>query len=371
MAIWSTGRARGLAMLPSGGSESAGWLPDGEAILGAHGRLHRRRGPHWDSIALKVGVRDGTFVAFSPDGKRLASGLNYQVVKNADFEIWELATSKLLVETEALAGHARTLAWSPDGGLLAAGAEDGNSTIYDTATGKRLGDLPATKAQIRTFAWSPDGKTIAAGYGGWGYCYVRLCDVSGKLVRELTCNNGPQEPEIVALHWSADGRTLQVLDRAAVYVFDTATGERLAEAPRLDPTPHRQRPANFSPDGRYLAVATTCTRVWDLAELNAAAEWSLKSRKGSGFGVQGSGEDAGAAAEPATAAPSNRQSPIQNPTLKLVASVVPLGHGQAVVASADGHWLGTRGAEKEIVYVIKTAAGQQTLTPREFSKRFG
>lgn len=70
-------------------------------------------------------------------------------------------------------------------------------------------------------------------------------------------------------------------------------------------------------------------------------------------------------------ATSNPKSQIENPKLELVASVVPLGHGQAVVASADGHWLGTRGAEKEIVYVIKTAAGQQTLTPREFSKRFG
>lgn len=46
-------------------------------------------------------------------------------------------------------------------------------------------------------------------------------------------------------------------------------------------------------------------------------------------------------------------------------------HGQAVVVGADGHWLGTRCAEKEIVYVIKTAAGQETLTPREFYKRYG
>lgn len=56
-------------------------------------------------------------------------------------------------------------------------------------------------------------------------------------------------------------------------------------------------------------------------------------------------------------ATSNPKSQIENPKLELVASVVPLGHGQAAVVSADGHWLGTRGAEKEIDYVIKTAAG--------------
>jgi hypothetical protein len=54
----------------------------------------------------------------------------------------------------------------------------------------------------------------------------------------------------------------------------------------------------------------------------------------------------------------------------LVASIVHLGHGQAAVVSSDGHWLGTRQAEKELVYVIKTAEGQKTLSPREFYKRF-
>jgi len=35
------------------------------------------------------------------------------------------------------------------------------------------------------------------------------------------------------------------------------------------------------------------------------------------------------------------------------------------------NWLGTRGAEKGIVYVIQTAQGQETHSPREFYKRFG
>jgi len=160
---------------------------------------------------------------------------------------------------------------------------------------------------------------------------------------------------------------LKVLDRAAVYVFDTTTGERLAEAPRLDHTSQALRPANFSPDGRYLAAATTCTRVWDLAELNAAAQ-----EKASGVRRRASGTSV--VRGPSSVATDDGQlttDNLQNPKLHLVASVVPLGHGQAVVVSAEGHWLGTRGAEKEIAYVIKTAAGQETLTPREFYKRFG
>jgi WD40 repeat protein len=380
-------------------------------------------------------------------------------VKKFGPEIWDLASAKRLVETEPLAPHVNALAWSPDGTMLAAGADYGDSAIYDAATGNRLWELPG-KARIRSLAFSPDGNTLAVGYGGNGNGFVRLYDAGSlvasvanaphavrraedgppgpssnerdglrrpssdnavggatgvvdgtsstdttrnttesdatrphpsplpegegadesnpkskienpkssapttlTLLRELPCNSGPQDPEIAALRWSADGRTLQVLDRAAVYVFDATTGELLAQAPRLDRTPHDARPANFSPDGRFLAVATTCTRVWDLAEVNAAAERSRKSKVESQKSKEGTGNRAQGTENP--------KSKIQNPKLHLVASVVPLGHGQAVVVSADGHWLGTRGAEKEIVYVIQTAAGQETLTPREFYKRFG
>jgi WD40 repeat protein len=521
MAVWSNNRNRGLAMFPIGGY-GANWLANGEAILHSHDAVHLylRRGQHWDQSDLAIEPsRIGIYatVALSPDGKRLACDgrASDEPGNKRHIQVWDIAISKRLLQTEPLGQYIEALAWSPDGALLAAGTYDGASAIYDAATGKRLAKLPAANAWIRPIEFSPDGKTIAVGYGGSGNGFVRLYDVEGlkasgvglqasdndgqtdsnatgphrdgegakadegtgnreqgteedayadaedggnatrphpgpgyPLVgaegegalndaagdeqrdhrsphaprgepdhaergayggqtadaalnpksqienpksanadgdatrrngtesvpyRELTCSQGPQEPEICALHWSADGRTLHVLDRAAVYVFDATTGERLAEAPRLDRTPHRARPANFSPDGRFLAVATTCTRVWDVAELNEAAERSLKSK------VQGPTSEEGSRVAPTLRggeavakgdglAPPSRSAA---PTLKLVASVVPLGHGQAVVVSADGHWLGTRGAEKEIVYVIKTAAGQETLTPREFYKRFG
>lgn len=51
--------------------------------------------------------------------------------------------------------------------------------------------------------------------------------------------------------------------------------------------------------------------------------------------------------------------------------VVPLRNGQALVVSPEGHLRGTPRAEREIVYVVQTSAGQETLTPAEFADRFG
>jgi hypothetical protein len=47
-----------------------------------------------------------------------------------------------------------------------------------------------------------------------------------------------------------------------------------------------------------------------------------------------------------------------------------LPDGQVAI-SPDGHIRGTPGAEKELVYVVVTDTGQETLTPAEFAQKYG
>src|SRR5687768_12836468 len=71
-------------------------------------------------------------VAFSPDGKLLASGS-----LDKSISMWDVKTGK---STASLTGHTdavNSVAFSPDGKLLASGSQDDSTKLWDLAAGKR------------------------------------------------------------------------------------------------------------------------------------------------------------------------------------------------------------------------------------------
>jgi WD40 repeat protein len=102
-----------------------------------------------DNLALAL--------AMSPDGKLLAVG------GLTSIRVWDTATAK---EVRWFGGphlQGRTVAFSADGKILAAGRRDGLVRFWDTATGTTLLDHPAHEAAVTAVAFSPDGKTVATG----------------------------------------------------------------------------------------------------------------------------------------------------------------------------------------------------------------
>ena len=100
-------------------------------------------------------------VAYSPDGKTIASGSGDKTVR-----IWNGQTGSPLQTLTGHTGGVDSVAYSPDGKKIAGGGYDGKIRIWDVETGaplRTLSDWQHGSGRVYSVAYSPDGKTIASG----------------------------------------------------------------------------------------------------------------------------------------------------------------------------------------------------------------
>jgi WD40 repeat protein/serine/threonine protein kinase len=99
-------------------------------------------------------------IAFSPDGKRLATGGEENTVK-----IWDVQTGNDLRTLEGHNGDVYTVAFSPDdeGRWIASGSEDSTVRIWDSRTGKLIHTFRGHTGLVSSLAFSPDGQKLYSG----------------------------------------------------------------------------------------------------------------------------------------------------------------------------------------------------------------
>lgn len=174
-------------------------------------------------------------LAFSPDGSMLASaGYGPEII------VWDVQTGTIKL---TLAGHelgATEIAWAPDGTWLASGSWDKTVRVWELPSGQSH-VVAEFNTSVRSIAISPDGKLIAAGNEAGT---VRILDRRPGAEMPLSL---PVDDRVCSIRFSPDGQLLAVGTMPGdLHVFDLSTNKRLRSVKAHKPGISS---VAFSPDG--------------------------------------------------------------------------------------------------------------------------
>ncbi|WP_405931435.1 WD40 repeat domain-containing protein [Streptomyces sp. NBC_00827] len=146
-----TARTNAMAFSPAGDSLAVAG-PDGEVQL-------RHLSPEDVVVTLRGSSSGVRALAFSPDGRRLATGCDDHTVRLWDTSSWKPRSERLIDRDSEI----RALAFSPDGHVFATSNANGDVQLWDRDVEHPLG-LPLTvDSAAATIAFSPDGQLLATG----------------------------------------------------------------------------------------------------------------------------------------------------------------------------------------------------------------
>ncbi|MBD2451653.1 caspase family protein [Nostoc sp. FACHB-152] len=192
---------------------------------------------------------EGTTIAFSPDGKTIATGNQDGSVK-----LWNLQGQTIKTFREH-SGFVESIAFSPDGNTIASGSEDGTVKLWNLQSGASQ-TLLGHRNWVRSVAFSPDGNTIASGS-------------RDKTVRLWNLQSGASQTfkghsfEVTSIAFSPDGNTIA-----------SGSLDKTVRLWNLQGKPIKTLPGHsgfiwsvaFSPDGNTIASGSEdgTVKLWNL-----------------------------------------------------------------------------------------------------------
>jgi WD40 repeat protein len=262
--LWNLASGRELRTLGGNGNElrSMAFSPDGRTL--ASGSVD---GTMWGVSGNKLGFWD------VQDHK---TAFFYKAIK-----LWDVTSGR---ELRAFAGHgtvilgtaANAVAFSPDGRWLASGFSDSTVRLWDVASGRELRTLKGHKDQIYSIAFSSDGRTLASASPHDKEKAIRLWDVaSGRELRTIAGH------DVYCVAFSPDGRILAsgAYDHR-ITLWEVASGQELRT---LKGHENIVNSLAFSSDGRTLASGSADGTIilWSVADSKIQARYIGKGMLGS------------------------------------------------------------------------------------------
>ncbi|MBD2562825.1 MULTISPECIES: WD40 domain-containing protein [Nostoc] len=192
-------------------------------------------------------------VAFSPDGKLLATGDT-----NNEIRLYQVVDGQQMLTCRGHAGWVRSVTFSPNGDIMASGSDDQTVRLWNVSTGQCVANLQGHSSGIQSIAFSTNGHMLASSSEDKT---VKFWDIeTGLCFKTLSVD----DYSVWSIAFSPDGHTVVTgNDNHTLNLWDINSGRCIKI---LEGHTNRVHSVTFSADGRILASASHdhTVKLWNV-----------------------------------------------------------------------------------------------------------